>query len=38
MYERCFYDQINEYFQPLFSRLQCGFRKGHSVQLGTGFD
>ena len=30
--ERCLYDQINEYFQPLFSKLQRGFRKGHSVQ------
>ena len=28
-YERCLYDQINEYFQPFFSKLQCGFRKGH---------
>ena len=26
------YDQINEYFQPLFSKLQCCFRKGHSAQ------
>ena len=32
IYERCLYDQINEYFQPLFSKLQCGFRKGHSAQ------
>ena len=32
IYERCLYDQINEYFQPLFSKLQCGFRKGHSTQ------
>ena len=23
---------INEYFRPLFSNLQCGFRKGHSAQ------
>ena len=30
--ERCLCDQINEYFQPLFSELQCGFRKGHSAQ------
>ena len=29
IYERCLYDQINEYFQLLFSKLQCGFRKGH---------
>ena len=32
IYERCLYDRINEYFQPLFSKLQCGFHKGHSVQ------
>ena len=32
IYERCLYDKINEYFQPLFSKLQCGFRKGHSAQ------
>ena len=32
IYERCLYDQINEYFQPLFSKLQCGFRKGHSAE------
>ena len=24
---------INEYFRPLFSKLQCGFRKGHNPQL-----
>ena len=32
IYERYLYDQINEYFQPLFSKPQCGFRKGHSAQ------
>ena len=32
IYEQCLYDQINEYFQPLFSKLKCGFRKGHSAQ------
>ena len=32
IYERCLYDQINQYFQPLFSKLQCGFRKRHSAQ------
>ena len=32
IYERCLCDQINEYFQPLFSKLQCGFRKGQSAQ------
>ena len=32
IYERCLYDQINEYFQSLFSKLQCGFRKGNSAQ------
>ena len=28
IYELCIYDQINDYFHPLFSRLQCEFRKG----------
>ena len=32
IYEWCLYEQIDEYFQPLFSKLQCGFRKGHSAQ------
>ena len=32
IYERCLYHQINEYFQPLFPKLQCGLRKGHSPQ------
>ena len=32
IYERCLYDQINEYFQLLFSKLQCGFRIGQSAQ------
>ena len=32
IYERCLYDQINQYFQPLFSKLQCDFCKGHSAQ------
>ena len=32
IYERYLYNQLNEYFQPLFSKLQCGFRKGHSAQ------
>ena len=24
IYEGCIYDQINDYFHPLFSKLQCG--------------
>ena len=32
VYERCLYDQVNEYFQSLFSKFQCCFRKGHSAQ------
>ena len=32
IYERCLYDQINEYFQPLFSKLKCGFRNWSSAQ------
>ena len=26
------YDQINDNFKPLFSKLQCGFRKRFSAQ------
>ena len=32
IYERCIYDQINDYFQPLFSKLQCEFRKKFNAQ------
>ncbi|XP_057310198.1 uncharacterized protein LOC130648176 [Hydractinia symbiolongicarpus] len=32
IYERCMYDQIYTFFEPLFSKLQFGFRKGHSSQ------
>ena len=32
IYERCTYDQINDYFHPLFSKLQCGFRKEFNAQ------
>ena len=32
VYEKVLYGQINEYFEPILSPLQCGFRKGHGVQ------
>ena len=32
IYERCMYDQTNEYFHPLFSKLQCRFRKEFNAQ------
>ena len=32
IYERCIYDQINNYFDPLFSKLQCGFHKNFNAQ------
>ena len=32
IYERCIYDQINGYFQLLFSKLQCEFRKKINAQ------
>ena len=32
IYESCMHDQINDYFHPLFLKLQCGFRKGFNVQ------
>ena len=38
IYERYLCDQVNEYFQPLFSKLQCGFRKGQCATLINGFN
>ena len=32
IYERCLYDQIYTYLDKIFSRCQCGFRKGISTQ------
>ena len=32
IYEHCIYDQINDYFHPLFSKLQCRFQKGFNAQ------
>ena len=32
IYEHYIYHQINDYFHPLFSKLQCGFRKEFSAQ------
>ena len=32
IYERCIHDQINDYFLPVFSKLQCGFWKGFNRQ------
>ena len=31
IYERCLYTQLYDYFDVIFSRNQCGFRKGFSV-------
>ena len=31
IYERCLNKQLEEYFQALLSKYQCGFRKGYSV-------
>ena len=31
IYERCLYAQLYDYFDVIFSRNQCGFRKGFSV-------
>ena len=31
MYERCINKQLEEYFQVLLSKYQCGFRKDYSV-------
>ena len=32
VFERILYDQINDFFQDIFSPLLCGFRKGYSTQ------
>ena len=32
VYERCLYDQISKFFEDIFSKYQCGFRKGYSAQ------
>ena len=32
IYEKIFYLQIYEYFNSIFSKYLCGFRKGHSTQ------
>ena len=31
IYERCLYTQLYDYFDVIFSRNQCGLRKGFSV-------
>ena len=32
VYERLMYDQIYPFFEHIFSKLQCGFRKGFSAE------
>ena len=32
IFERLIVNQLNVYFEPQFSKLLCGFRKGHSTQ------
>ena len=32
VYERCLYDQMSNFFEDIFSKYQCGFRKGYSAQ------
>ena len=32
VFERCMNKQISEYFETVFSKFQCGFRKGYSTQ------
>ena len=32
IYERCLYDQILDFFNDIFSKYQCGFRKNYSTQ------
>ena len=32
LFERCMHRQISEYFQTIFSKFHCGFRKGYGTQ------
>ena len=32
VFERIIFDQINEFFEEIFSKYLCGFRKGYSTQ------
>ena len=32
IYERIMYEQIEDYFNDILSKYQCGFRKGHNAQ------
>ena len=32
IYERCLYDQMQNYFNNTLSKYQCGFRKGYNAQ------
>ena len=32
IYERCLYDQIQNFFENILSKYQCGFRKGYNAQ------
>ena len=32
LYERSMFKQISEFFENIFSKIQYGFRKGHSTQ------
>ena len=30
--EKCLYDQMSNYFEDIFLKYQCGFRKGYTGQ------
>ena len=32
MFEKCIYKQLSNFFENLFSKYQCGFRKGLNAQ------
>ena len=32
LYERSMFKQVSEFFENIFSKNQCGFRKGHNTQ------
>ena len=32
IYERLMYDQMYKYFDQIFSKFQCGFRKGFNTK------
>ena len=32
IFQKCMFEQISQFFENIFSKYQCGFRKGISIQ------